>query len=168
MDSKSTSQNEVWMRRTNKHGLLLLGFLMIFAWFGIRLAIMESPAEWKDANITVTDVRHISRKPNCWQITDTEGNTYSAYESNRVVEKIIPQCTYYIVYSPDNHNAIRAITYDDTIIVDYAQSISVYCERNIWEWLLAFLGLTGTMTIVVRMLIDIHKKIPRKKMDSTG
>jgi hypothetical protein len=33
---------------------------------------------------------------------------------------------------------------------------------------LAFLGLTGTMTIVVRMLIDIHKKIPRKKMDSIG
>ena len=158
MDSKSAHQNEALMKRTKKHCLLLLGFLVLFACFGIRLATTESPGKWKEADITVADIRHISRKPNHWEITDTNGNTYSAYESDTVMQQIVLQGEYRIVYSPDHNNGIRAITHGNTIIVDYAHSISVRTERNVWDWVLTFLGLAGSLTIVACMVTDIRKR----------
>ena len=85
MDSKSTHQNKALIKRTKKCCLLLLGFLILFAYFGIRLATTESPEKWKKADITVADIQHISIKPNHWQITDTNGNIYSVYESDTVM-----------------------------------------------------------------------------------
>lgn len=160
MRSKSTNQNDALIKRTKKRCLLLLGFIVIFGFFGIRLATTESPEEWKEADITVADIRHISLKPNRWQITDTNGNTYSAYESDTVMEQIILQSAYHIVYSPDHD--IRAITHGNTTIVDYAHSISIHCERNIWDLALMFLGLVGSLTTIACTVIDIRKQIIRR------
>ena len=159
MDSKSTHQNEALIKRTKKRCLLLLGFLILFACFGIRLATTESPEKWKEADITVADIQHISLKPNHWQITDTNGNTYSVYESDTVMEQIILQSAYHIVYSPNHNNGIRAITHGNTIIVDYAHSISIHSERNVWDWVLMLLGLVGSLVTIAYMVIDIRKQI---------
>ncbi len=140
--------------------MLLLGFIILFACFGIRLATRESTNDWKEADITIADVQHISRKPNTWKITDIEGNTYSAHESQITMNQILPQSTYHIVYSPNN-NDIRAITQGDLVIVDYAHSVSVHCERNIWDWILALLGMTGSVATIVCMIIDVRKNIPK-------
>ena len=161
MDSKSTHQNEALIKRTKKLCLLLLGFLILFACFGIRLATTESPEKWKVADITVADIRHISRKPNHWQITDTNGNTYSAYESDAVMEQIILQDAYHIVYFPNHNNGIRAITHGNTIIVDYANSISIHSERNVWDWGLMSIGLLGSLATIACMVIDTRKLITR-------
>ena len=159
MDSKSTHQNKALIKSTKKRCLLLLGFLILFAYFGIHLATTESPEKWKEADITVADIQHISLKPNHWQITDTNGNTYSAYESDTVMEQIILQDAYHIVYSPNHNNGIRAITHGNTIIVDYAHSISIHSERNVWDWVLMSLGLVGSLATVACMVIDIRKQI---------
>ena len=151
--------NQLLIKRTKKCCLLLLGFLILFAYFGIRLATTEDPENWKEANITVADIQHISRKPSLWQITDTTGNSYSAYESDAVMDQIILQGIYHIVYSPDHDNSIRAITHGNTIIVDYAHSISIYSERNVWDWVLMSLGLVGSLTTIICMVIDIRKQI---------
>ena len=161
MKSKSTNQNDALIKHKKRRCLLLLGFLAIFALFGIRLAITESPEKWKEADITVADIQHISLKPNHWQITDTNGNTYSAYESDTVMEQIILQSEYHIVYSPNHNNGIRAITHGNTIIVDYAHSISIHSERNVWDWALMSLGLVGSLTTIACMVIDIRKQIIR-------
>ena len=161
MKSKSTNQNDELIKHTKKRCLLLLGFLAIFALFGIRLATTEDPETWKEADITVADIQHISLKPNHWQITDTNGNTYSAYESDTVMEQIILQSEYHIVYSPNHNNGIRAITHGNTIIVDYAHSISIHSERNVWDWALMSLGLVGSLTTIACMVIDIRKQIIR-------
>ena len=116
--------------------------------------------KYKDReDITVADIQHISLKPNHWQITDTKGNTYSAYESDAVIEQIILQGAYHIVYAPNHNNGIRAMTHGDTIIVDYAHSISVHTERSVWDWVLMSLGLVGSLTTVICMVIDIRKHI---------
>ena len=159
MIHKSVQQKSMLIKRTKKRCLLLLGFLLLFVWFGIRLVATESPTEWQEADIMVADIQQASLKPNLWQIIDTEGNTYSAYESDAVIEQILPQSTYHIVYSPYYHNGIRAITQGDTVIVDYVHSVSVHCERNIWDWFLAFLGLTGSLATIVCMVIDMRKVI---------
>lgn len=159
MDSKPTSQNNALLKRTKIRGWLLLGFLIVFSLFCVRLAKTESPAEWEEADVTVVDIKHASLKPNCWQITDTEGNIYTAYESDAVMEQILPKSTYHIVYSPHNRNGIRAINYGDTIIVDYAHSVAAYSERNISDWLLTFLSLTGSVVTIVCMVVDVRKKI---------
>ena len=159
MESRSRNQKNALVNRTKKRCLLLLGFLVIFAIFGIRLVTTESPEEWKEADITVTAVQHVSLKPNCWQIKDIEGNTYSANESEAVMGQILPQNTYHIVYSPNYHNDIRAISHGDTIIVDYAHSISIHSERDIWDLLLALIGLAGSLTTIACMIIDIRKQI---------
>lgn len=161
MDSKSRYQNEALIKHTKKLCLLLLGFLILFACFGIRLATTDSPEKWKAADITVADIRHISRKPNHWQITDTNGNTYSAYESDAVMEQIALQSTYHIMYSPNHNNGIRAITQGNTIIVDYAHSISIHSERNAWDWGLMSIGLLGALVTIACMVIDIRKLITR-------
>ena len=159
MDSKSIHPNEALIKRAKKRCLLLLGFLNLFVCFGIRLATTESAESWKEADITVADIQHISLKPNHWQITDTKGNTYSAYESDAVIEQVILQGTYHIVYAPNHNNGIRAMTHGDTIIVDYAHSISVHSERSVWDWVLMSLGLVGSLTTVICMVIDIRKHI---------
>ena len=159
MDSKSTHQNKALIKRTKKCCLLLLGFLILFAYFGIRLATTESPEKWKEADITVADIQHISLKPNHWQITDTNGNIYSVYESDTVMEQIILQSAYHIVYSPNHNNGIRAITHGNTIIVDCAHSISIHSERNVWDWALMSLGLVGSLATIACMIIDIRKQI---------
>ena len=158
MDSKSTRQNVALIKRTKIRVWFLLGFIIIFTLFSIRLVTTESPGEWKEAYITVVDIQRVSLKLNRWQITDTEGNTYTANESHTVMGQILPQSTYHIVYSPYNNNGIRAITHGDTIIVDYAHSISVHCERDIWDWLLAFLGIAGSLTTIACMVMDIRKE----------
>lgn len=150
--------NQLLIKRTKQRCLLLLGFLILFAYFGIRLATTEDPENWKEAYITVSDMQHISRKPNLWQITDTTGNSYSAYESDAVMDQIIPKGIYHIVYSPDHNNSIRAVTHGNTIIVDYAHSISIYGERNVWDWVLMSLGLVGALTTIVCMVVDIRKR----------
>ncbi len=157
MDSKTTHQNDILVKRTQKRGLLLLGFILLFIWFGIRLVVTESPEEWREADITVADVQHISFKPNRWQITDTEGNTYVTDKSN-IADQILSQSTYHMVWSPDATCNIRAVTQGDSVIVDYAHSVSVFCERNIWDWLFACLGLAGSLTTVVCMIVDIRKE----------
>ena len=159
MDSKSIHPNEALIKRAKKRCLLLLGFLILFVCFGIRLATTESAESWKEADITVADIQHISLKPNHWQITDTKGNTYSTYESDAVIEQIILQGAYHIVYAPNHNNSIRAMTHGDTIIVDYAHSISVHSERSVWDWVLMSLGLVGSLTTVICMVIDIRKHI---------
>lgn len=159
MDSKSIYPNEALIKRAKKSCLLLLGFLILFVCFGIRLATTESAESWKEADITVADIQHISLKPNHWQITDTKGNTYSAYESDAVIEQIILQGAYHIVYAPNHNNGIRAMTHGDTIIVDYAHSISVHSERSVWDWVLMSLGLVGSLTTVICIVVDIRKHI---------
>ena len=159
MDSKSTYQNDALLKRTKKHCLFLLGFIILFTWFGSRLVTTESAKDWKEADITIADVQHVSRKPNTWKITDTDGNTYSANESDIVMGQILPRSTYHIVYSPNCNDGIRAITHGDTIIVDYAHSVSVHCERDIWDWILALLGMPGSVATIVCMIIDVRKNI---------
>lgn len=164
MDPKNTQQNDMLIKRTKKQAILLLGFILLFAWFGIRLISTESPNEWKEAYITVSNVRHVSLKPNHWEITDIDGNTYSSDKSDTVMNQILPQNTYHIVYSPDSHNGIRAISQGDTVIVDYAHSVSVYSERNVWDWLLMFSGIAGSITTITFMIMDIRKKIVQDEL----
>jgi len=157
MDSKSNFRNNKLLKRTKKLCWLLFGFILLFCWFGIRLATIESPTDWKEGDITVTEVRYVSRKPQIWRITDTEGNAYKTCESH-IADQIFPQSTYHIVWSPDgNLRAIRAVSQGDTIIMDYADSVSFYCERNVWDWLFAILGLAGSITTVVCMFVDIRR-----------
>ena len=158
MNSESTNGNDMLVKRTKKCCLILLGFLLLFGWFGIRLATTESTEDWKEADITIADVQHVSRKHNTWKIIDTDGNTYSAHESQDVMTKILPNSTYHIYYTA-NDNDIRAMTQGNSVVVDYAHSVSVHCERNIWDWLLNFLGLAGTIATITYMVIDIRKKI---------
>ena len=158
MNSKSTNGNDMLVKRTKKCCLILLGFLLLFCWFGIRLTTTESTEDWKEADITIADVQHVSRKHNTWKIIDADGNTYSAHESQDVMTKILPNSTYHIYYTA-NDNDIRAITQGNSVVVDYAHSVSVFCERNIWDWLLTFLGLAGTIATITYMVIDIRKKI---------
>ena len=158
MNSKSTNGNDMLVKRTQKCCLILLWFLLLFCWFGIRLATTESTEDWKEADITIADVQHVSRKHNTWKIIDTDGNTYSAHESQDVMTKILPNSTYHIYYTA-NDNGIRAMTQGNSVVVDYAHSVSVHCERNIWDWLLTFLGLAGTIATITYMVIDIRKKI---------
>ena len=75
------------------------------------------------------------------------------------MEQIILQGAYHIVYSPNHNNGIRAITHGNTIIVDYAHSISIHSGRNVWDWVLMSLGLVGSLTTIARMVIDIRKQI---------
>jgi hypothetical protein len=158
MNSKSTNANDMLVKRTKRYCLLLLGFLLLFGWFGIRLATTESAEDWKEADITIADVQHVSRKHNSWKITDTDGNTYSTHESQDVMAKILPNSTYHIYYTT-NDNDIRAMTQGNSVVVDYAHSVSVHCERNIWDWVLTFLGLAGAIATITYMVIDIRKKI---------
>ena len=158
MNSESTNGNDMLVKRTKKCCLILLGFLLLFGWFGIRLATTESTEDWKEADITIADVQHVSRKHNTWKIIDTDGNTYSAHESQDVMTKILPNSTYHIYYTANDNN-IRAMTQGNSVVVDYAHSVSVHCERNIWDWLLNFLGLAGTIATITYMVIDIRKKI---------
>lgn len=158
MDSESIYSKNLLIKRTKKCCLLLLGFILIFAWFGIRLVTAESTREWKEADITVDDIQNISRKPNCWQITDTAGNTYSANESDIVIGQILPHSTYHIVYSPNYNNGIRAIARGETIIIDYAHNVAVYCERNMWDWILTFLGMAGSLATIMCMITNIRKE----------
>ena len=158
MNSKSTNGNDMLVKRTKKCCLILLGFLLLFCWFGIRLTTTESTEDWMEADITIADVQHVSRKHNIWKIIDTDGNTYFAHESQDVMTKILPNSTYHIYYTA-NDNDIRAMTQGNSVVVDYAHSVSVHCERNIWDWLLPFLGLAGTIATITYMVIDIRKKI---------
>ena len=158
MNSKSTNGNNMLVKRIKKCCLLLLGFLLVFGLFGIRLATTESANDWKEADITIADVQYISRKTNLWSITDTDGTIYSAHGSQDVMTKILPDSTYHIYYTA-NDNDIRAMTQGNSVVVDYAHSVSVHCERNIWDWLLTFLGLAGTIATITYMVIDIRKKI---------
>lgn len=163
MASQNAQKNDTLIKYTKKYAILLLGFILLFAWFGIRLISAEAPDEWKEAYITVDDVRHVSLKPNRWEITDIDGNIYSS-SSDAVMNKIHPQSTYHIVYSPNFHNGIRAISQGDTVILDYAHSVSVYSERNVWDWLLMFLGLAGCVMVMTFMVTDIRKKIVQDEL----
>ena len=160
MNPKGAYQNDMLIKRLRKRGVFLVVFIILFIWFGGRLVTVESPDEWKEADITVADVRQVSLRFNSWQITDTEGNTYAIHKSKIVMNQILPQNTYHIVCSPDHH--VRAITQGDTIIVDYENSVTVYCERGVWEWSLAFLGIIGSLTTIVYMIMDVRKAIVRK------
>jgi len=162
MNLETALQNDRLIKRAKRHCLFCLGFLALFTWFGLRLATAESPEEWKAAAITVADVRHISIRPYLWQILDVEGNAYTIGRSS-VVNQILPQRTYQIVYSPNSDNGIRAVTQGDSVIVDYAQSVSVYCDRDVWDWLLALLGLAGCWTTIARMILDVRREIARRK-----
>ena len=162
LNPKDVHQNDMLITRVRKWSLLLIVFIILFVWFGIRLVTTESPKEWKTVDITVADVRYVSTRFNRWHITDTKGNTYSAHEPKIVMNQILPQSTYRIVYSPDSQNGIRAITQGDTVIVDYAHSVAVHCERSVWDWLLAFLGMTGSLTMIVCMVMDVRKAIINK------
>ena len=170
MISKSTNGNDMLVKRTKKCCLILLGFLLLFWWFGIRLATTESPEEWKEADITVADVQHVSRKHNTWKIIDTDGNTYSAHESQDVMTKILPNSTYHIYYTA-NDNDIRAMTQGNSVVVDYAHSVSVYSERSVWDWLLMLVGIAGSVTTITFMIMNIRKNIAqdelRQKDDET-
>ena len=170
VDTKNKQQNTVLIRQTKNYAILMLGFLFLFVWFGSRLVSAESPDEWKEAYITVYDVRHVSVKPNRWEITDIDGNVYSS-SSDTVMNKIHPQNTYHIVYSLKFHNDIRAISQGDTVILDYAHSVSVYSERSVWDWLLMLVGIAGYVTTITFMIMNIRKNIAqdelRQKDDET-
>ena len=167
MDSKSNFPNNALLKRTKKLALLLICFNLLFGFFGIRLVTVESPDAWEEGDITVTEVRYISSwKQHAWRITDIEGNTYNTYESH-IADEILPQSTYHMVWSPNGtRRNIRAVTQGDTVIMDYADSVSVYCERTVWDWLLAILGLAGAITTVVYMITDIRRECANR--DSAG
>ena len=159
MTSNNARQNDALVKRTKKRCILLLVFLILFAWFGVRLALTESPDDWISADITVLEVQHISRKHNLWHITDTKGNTYTANESDAAMDQVLTEGTYHILYSPDKQNSIRGITQGETVIVDRAHSVTYYCERSIWDWLLAALGIGGTLVTIVCMVTDLRKAL---------
>ena len=158
MNLKSTNRNRILVKRTKRSCLLLLGFILLLGWFGMRLVTTESASDWKEADITIADIQYISKKSNLWKITDTDGNIYSAHESQEIMSKILSNSTYHIFYTVYD-NEIRAMANGDSVVVDYAHSVSVHCERNIWDWSLAFLGLAGAITTIVYMVIDIRRKI---------
>ena len=160
MHSHPANGNDRLVKRTKTCCLLLLGFILLFGWFGIRLVTTENAGDWKEADISIADVQHISKKPNRWEITDTNGNRYTAHEPQEIMSKVLSKHTYHIFYTV-NDNDIRAMANDDSIVIDYAHSMSVHCERNIWDWLLAFLGLGGAVTIIACMVIDIRKNMIR-------
>ena len=162
MNSNTTRQNDALVKRTKKRCIFLLGFLILFAWFGIRLALTETPDDWRSADITVAEVQHISRKHNLWRITDTRGNTYTANESDAAMNQVLLEGAYHIVYSPDKQNSIRGIIQDETVIVDQAHSVTHYCERSIWDWLLAALGIGGALVTIVCMVTDLRKSLAPK------
>ena len=162
MDLSAMHQKDYLMKHTTKRCLILLLFLLLLGSFGIRLAMTESPEDWKEVDVTIADIQHISRKPNRWQLTDTEGNTYFTSDSYIVANHILPHNTYRIVYAPQTHNHIRALSQGDIVIIDYAHSVSVHGDRDIWDWLLASIGLAGAVTTIVCMIMDIRKLSNKK------
>ena len=163
MNEKSDIPNNVLSKKDRSRLRLLFLFLILMIFFGARIVTIESPDNWIEAEVTLTDVRHISRKPNLWKIADTEGNTYSMYESDEFMEQIHPQTTYQIMYSPGNNNNIRAMTQGDRVIIDYAHSVSVYCERSIWEWILGSGGFAGGIAMAVSIVLELREKFKQEK-----
>ena len=100
MSGTNEHQNSTVSGREKKLFLILWGCMILMIYFGARLVTRESPENWKEAEVTLTEVRHVTIKPNLWEITDTEGNTYSMSESDNLMKQIQPQSTYSIIYSP--------------------------------------------------------------------
>ena len=170
MSGTNERQNSILSERGKKHFLILWGCMILMIYFGARLVTRESPENWKEAEVTLTEVRHVTIKPNLWEITDTEGNTYSMSESDNLMKQIQPQSTYSIIYSPAFNNGIRAMTQEDRVIVDYEQSVLIYGKRSVWDWILGLGGFTGWIVMVVKMCREARKKRnhERQKQESTA
>lgn len=163
MDERSDIPASRLSRRDRNRLRLLCLSLILMIFFGLRLVNIESPENWIASEVTLTDIRHISRKPNLWKITDTEGNTYSMDKSDEFMEQIHPQTTYQIMYSPGSNNRIRAMTQGDRVIIDYAHSVSVFCERSIWEWILGLGGFAGGITMTVSTVLGLRERFKQEK-----
>ena len=151
MAKKKSRQQEkaiqkIWSGQSSFY--ILLGMAIVAS--VLILASAEHPNYWIEKDIVVDNVSNVYiYRGSYYQITDTNGTTYSIDSSNKNVQKLVCGKSYHIIYANIHWNRIKCMTDSSTVYVDYDSSIDDYYTRTMIGWI-GILASTLTILIMVR------------------
>ena len=164
MSKKKSRQQEkqirkIWNEQSPFYALLALAFFASV----ILLSSAEHPKYWDEREIVISDVSkvHIYRG-SYYQITDTNGATYSVDSSNDNVKELVCGKSYHIIYANIHWNRIKYMTDSNTVYVDYDTSVEDYYTRT----MIGCAGIlisTGAIIFLIRKSLGKIKAVQRKK-----
>ena len=119
------------------------------------LSSAEHPKHWIEKDIVISDISKVYiHRGSYYQITDTNGATYSIDSSNENAEKLVHGETYHIIHANIHWNRIKYMSDANTIYVDYGASIDDYYTRTA----IGCIGiLAGSATIIVLVRKSLRK-----------
>lgn len=156
MAKKLSGQQEkaiqkIWNSQSSFYILLVMAIVAsVFI-----LASGEHPKHWIEKDIVVSDVSKVYLyRGSYYQITDTNGATYSVDSSNENVEKLVPGEAYHIIHANIHWNRIKSMSDADAVYVDYGASIDDYYTRTV----IGCIGiLAGSITIFIMVRKSFRK-----------
>ena len=157
MAQKRSRQQEkaiqkIWDSQSSFYILLVMAIVASI----LVLASAEHPRHWVEKDIVVSDVSKVYiYKGSYYQITDTNGATYSIDSSNENAEKLALGETYHIIHANIHWNRIKSMSDSNTIYVDYGASIDDYYIRTI----IGYIGILISCTTLLVMVRESLRKI---------
>ena len=146
----SRQQEKAILKIWNSQSPFYILLCMAIVAFVLILASAEHPNYWIEKDIVVDNISKVYiHRGSHYQITDTNGTTYSIDSSNENVQKLVCGKSYHIIYANIHWNRIKCMTDSSTVYVDYDSSIDDYYTRTMIGWI-GILASTLTILIMVR------------------
>jgi hypothetical protein len=147
---------KIWESQTPFFFLLIIGLVAAL----LILSSTKHPKRWIEKNIVLQDVSKVYiTRGSYWKITDSSNATYSIDSSNPNIGQLVPGESYLIRYSPLHWNRIQCMTGQNTVIVEYEDSVRDYLWRTVIGW--SSLGIF--LCIAASMIWTTQQKIRKIK-----
>ncbi len=144
---KSRQQENAIKKLWHDYEAIFFLLIMVLFFSLFLLASGENPKKWTEKDIVIKDISIVDiYRGHYYEITDTEGNTYSIAGSNQNTENLIRGNTYRIIHGKVHWNRIQSMEDSTTEYVDYQESLRY--NRNI-----IIAGLGGICVSIVLSLI---------------
>jgi len=129
---KSRQQEKAIQKIWDAQSAFYILLAMAIALSILILASAEHPMHWIEKDIVIRDISKVEiYRGSYYQITDTNGATYSINTSNKNVDKLVHGETYHIIHAHIHWNRIKYMSDSNTTYVDYNASIDDYYTRTI-------------------------------------
>ena len=153
---KSRQQENAIKKIWRDHEAIFFLLVMAICVSLFLLVARENPKKWTEKDIVIHDISTVDiYRGRYYEITDTDGNTYSISGSNKNAEKLVRGNTYRIIHGKVHWNRIQYMADSTTEYVNYQESLRY--NRNIT--IAGCGGVSVSVALALFLLIRISGKI---------
>lgn len=152
---KSRQQEKAIKKIWNDQSPFYILLVMAIFFSILILSSAEHPKYWIEKDIEIRDISVVHmHRGSYYQVTDTNGATYSIDSSNENVQQLMRGENYHIIHAGIHWNRIKYMTDSNTVYVDYDTSIHDYYIRTMIGWI----GILVSTAIILTMIRTAMKK----------